>query len=172
MRVIPQRGKVTEDHGKTSSHKQWAVFHEDVPRQNFTDNAGHVAPHAAALSVDALTPPRGADVLARKSARYDVNNSAPRSSVKGLYVIPNRESREKAVILSGAQYACWVGFPLDGTDGSPSEQVSAKYSATSACEKSQLIHAASGSCVTFRAAHSSGLSPKSKCLITSASAVW
>jgi hypothetical protein len=63
-------------------------------------------------------------------------------SVKGLYVIPNRERREKAVILSGAQYACWVGFPLDSADCSPSKEVSPKYSSTSAREKSQLIHSA------------------------------
>jgi hypothetical protein len=60
-------------------------------------------------------------------------------SVKGANVIPNRERREKAVILSGDEYACGIGFPLDGANGSPSEQVSAKNSATSACEKSQLI---------------------------------
>jgi hypothetical protein len=81
-----------------------------------------------------------ADVLAGKSARYDVNNSAPRSAVKGLNVIPNREMREKSVILSGAQYACCIWLPFDGADGSPSEKFSPKYSATSACEKSQLIH--------------------------------
>jgi hypothetical protein len=102
-----------------------------------------VTPHAAALAVDAGAFSGCADVLARKSARNDVNNAAPRSSVKGLNVIPNRERRENAVILSGGKNASWVGFPLDGADGSPSKQVSAKYSATSACEKSQLIHSAS-----------------------------
>jgi hypothetical protein len=61
-------------------------------------------------------------------------------TVKGLNIIPNRERREKTVILSGAQYACWVGFPFDCTDCSPSKEFAAKYSSTSACEKSQLIH--------------------------------
>jgi hypothetical protein len=78
--------------------------------------------------------------LAWKPARYDVNNSSPRLSVKGLNIIPNRESREKSVILSGGKYASWVLFPLDSADGSPSKQFSPKYSTTSACEKSQLIH--------------------------------
>jgi hypothetical protein len=72
--------------------------------------------------------------LAWKAARYNVNNSSPRSSVKGLNVIPYRESRENAVILSGGKYASCVGFPLNGADCSPSEQVPAKYAATSACE--------------------------------------
>lgn len=60
--------------------------------------------------------------------------------VKGANVIPNREGREKTVILSLGKYACGVGFPLNGADGSPPEQLAAEYSATSACEKSQLIH--------------------------------
>jgi hypothetical protein len=72
--------------------------------------------------------------LARKAARYDINNSSPRSAVKGLNVIPDREGREKAVILSGGKYASCVGFPFDCADGSPSEQLSGKYSAASACE--------------------------------------
>jgi hypothetical protein len=45
-RIIPQRGKVTEDHGKSSLNKQWAVFHEDEARSNFTDNARHLGPQS------------------------------------------------------------------------------------------------------------------------------
>jgi hypothetical protein len=93
-----------------------------------------VSPHPAALACDACAFSCNADVLAGKAARYDVNNSAPRSSVKGLNVIPNRERRKKAVILSGGKYASCVGFPFNGADGSPSEQLSGKNAATSACE--------------------------------------
>jgi hypothetical protein len=82
----------------------------------------------------------GTDVLAGKPARYNVNNSSPRLAVKGAYVIPNRERRENFVILSGAQYACGIWFPFNGTNGSPSEQLSPENASTSACEKSQLIH--------------------------------
>jgi hypothetical protein len=45
-RIIPHFGKVTEDHGKSSLNKQWAVFHEDEARSNFTDNARHLAPQS------------------------------------------------------------------------------------------------------------------------------
>jgi hypothetical protein len=79
--------------------------------------------------------------LARKSPRYNVNNSSPRLSVKGLYVIPNRERREKPVILSGAQYACGVLFPFDSADCSPSEEFSPKDAASSSCEQSEFIKA-------------------------------
>lgn len=49
-------------------------------------------------------------------------------------VIPNRERREKAFILSGDKNACGVGFPLNGADGGPAEELAPKYAATSACE--------------------------------------
>ncbi len=146
--VIPERGQVTEDSPKSSSKEGWTVLHEDVAGSNLANDARHVPPHPAALSVDSCTPPRHADVLAGKAARYDVNTAAPRSSVKGLNVIPDREGREKAVILSGGKNASCVGFPLNGADGSPSEQMASEYAATSACEKSQLIHGAPSSAMT------------------------
>jgi hypothetical protein len=77
--------------------------------------------------------------LAWEAARNHVNNSSPRFFVKGLNVIPNREGREKAVILSGGKYACGVVLPLNGANCVPSEHVASKYSSTSAREKSQLI---------------------------------
>lgn len=138
--VIPERGQVTEHSSESPSNEGWAVFHEDEAGSNVAHDARHVGPHAGALSVDAGALSGNADVLAREAARNHVNNAAPWSSVKGANVIPNREGREKAVILSGGKYACGVGFPLDGANGAPSEQVASKYSATSACEKSQLIH--------------------------------
>jgi hypothetical protein len=45
-RIIPHFGKVTENHGKSSLNKQWAVFHEDKARSNFTDNARHLGPQS------------------------------------------------------------------------------------------------------------------------------
>jgi hypothetical protein len=103
-----------------------------------------VEPHSRSGSFDASAPSSGRNVLTGKSSRYNVNNSLPRSTVKGLNVIPNRERRENAVILSGDKYASCVGFPFNGADCSPSEQVASEYAATSACEKCQLIHDFSG----------------------------
>jgi hypothetical protein len=51
-----------------------------------------------------------------------------------VHVIPNRESRENAVILSGNKYACGIGVNLNSADGSPSEETAAEYSSTSARE--------------------------------------
>jgi len=78
--------------------------------------------------------------LAWKAPSNHVNNSAPRLSVKGANVIPNREGREKAVILSGGKNACGVRFAFNCANRSPAKQLASEYSSTSACEKSQLIH--------------------------------
>jgi len=86
------------------------------------------------LSGDSCSLSSKADVLARESSRYHVNNAAPWSSVKGANVIPNREGREKAVILSCDKNACGVWLSLNGANGAPSDKLPAKYSATSARE--------------------------------------
>jgi hypothetical protein len=121
LAVIPERGQVTEDNSESSSKQSWAVFHEDESGSNFANDARHVGPHPAALSGDACSLAGNADVLARESSRHHINTSSPRLAVKGANVIPNREGREKAVILSGGKYASCVGLPLNCTDGSPSE---------------------------------------------------
>ena len=139
-RIVPQRGKVTEDHGKSSANKERAVLHEDEARSNLADDARHLSPQAAALSGDTGATSGGGDVLAREASRHHVNTPSPRSSVKGSHVIPNRERREGAVVLPCDQYACGVGVLLDGADGSPPEQVATEDASTSAREKSQLIH--------------------------------
>jgi hypothetical protein len=103
------------------------------------NDARHFSPHPAALSINSCSFSCRTNVLTWKATTDDIDNSSPGMSVKGLYVIPNRERREKTVILSGAQYACWIWLPLNGADCAPSKEFSPKYSSTSACEQSQLI---------------------------------
>jgi hypothetical protein len=132
--VIPERGQVTENSPESPSNEGWAVLHEDEAGSYFANDARHVTPHAGSLPVDACAFSCDADVLAWEAARNHVNTSAPRASVKGANVIPNRERREKAVILSLGKYACGVWLPLNGADGSPSKQLAAENASTSARE--------------------------------------
>jgi hypothetical protein len=133
-RIIPHRGQVPENSVEPSLSKERGVFHEDVEGSNVANDSCHVVPHSAALSVDSSALSGTTNILARESSRNHVNTASPWSSVKGSHVIPNRERRENAVILSGDKYACGVGLPLNATDGLPSEQFAAEYAATSACE--------------------------------------
>jgi hypothetical protein len=132
--VIPERGQITEHSVESSSKECWTVLHKREAGSNLANDPRHVGPHAGALAVDSGALAGDADVLARKTARYHVNNPSPRSSVKGANVIPNREGREKAVILSGDKNACGVWLPLDGADGAPSEDVARQNATTSARE--------------------------------------
>jgi hypothetical protein len=93
-----------------------------------------VLPHPASLSSDTFSLANDGDVLAWKPPRYHVNKSAPWSPVKGLNVIPDRERRENAVILSGGKNASGVWFTLDSADGAPSEQFASQYATSSARE--------------------------------------
>ena len=128
LRVIPHAGKVTDDSVKSSTNEHWAVLNEAVAGSYFANNPGKVLPHARAFTVDACAFAGCANVLARKSARYNVNNSSPRLSVKTAHVRPNRERLENSIILSLRQNLCAVGITLNCAYGAPSEQVSAEYS--------------------------------------------
>lgn len=136
--VIPERGQVTENSSEPPSNEGWAVFHEDEAGSNFAHDPRHVSPHPAALAVNAGALAGNADILAREATRNHVNNSAPRVSVKGPNVIPNRAGREKAVILSGGKNARGVWLPLNSADGAPPKELSPKYSSTSPGEESEF----------------------------------
>ena len=135
FRIVPQRGQVPENNVKSPRSEYWAILHDDVARSYLANDPRHVLPHSAPLSFDACSLSGCADVLTRKAARYHVNKAAPWSSVKGLNVIPYRERREKAFILSGGKYSSGVGFPLNCTDAFPSEELPAKDASSGACEE-------------------------------------
>jgi len=135
FRIVPQRGQVPENDVKSPRSEYWAVLHEHVSGSYLANDPRHVFPHPGSLPGDACTFSGGADVLARESSRYHVNKAAPWLSVKGLNVIPNRERREKAFILSGGKYSSGVGFPLDCADAFPSEELPSKDATSSACEE-------------------------------------
>jgi hypothetical protein len=132
--AIPERGQVWNNSPESSVNERWRVLHEDEAGSNFANNSRHARPEPGASAVDSRSLACNADVLAREASRHHINTAAPRSSVKGANVIPNREGREKAVILSGDKYACGVGLKLDGTHGCPPEQLAAEDASTSARE--------------------------------------
>jgi hypothetical protein len=138
--VVPQRGQVSENSSEPPRSECWAVFHERKSGSYLANDPRHFGPEAGSLAVQSVPVPGDADVLARKSARNHVNKPSPRSSVKRPNVIPNRERREKSVILSGGKNARSVWLPLNSADRAPSEEVASENASTSAREQSQLIH--------------------------------
>jgi hypothetical protein len=141
FRVIPQRGKISRDDVKPSSSESWGIFQEDVCGSNFANDSSHFTPQSGFFPIfDAGSAPCHADVLTGKPARYNVNNSSPRLSVKGANVIPNREMREYSVVLPCDKYACCVFVDFNGADGAPPKQVSAEDSAACSGEQGELAH--------------------------------
>ena len=135
FRIVPHRGQVPENNVKSPRSEYWTVLHEHVSGSYLANDPRHVFPHPGSLPGDACAFPGCANVLAWEAPRYHVNKAAPWLSVKGLNVIPNRERREKAFILSGGKYSSGIGLPLDCTDAFPSEDLSAKDATSCACEE-------------------------------------
>jgi hypothetical protein len=140
-RIKPHLGNISKHSTESANNNRWAVFHEHESRSNFANDSGHFGPEAAFFAVDAPAFAGNRYVGARKSARNHVNNSSPRLSVKGSHVIPDGKRFQASVVLSRHKNAGGVGVVFDGTDGVPPKEFAPEYSATSACEKSQLIHA-------------------------------
>jgi hypothetical protein len=142
--IVPQRGKIAQHSVESSKSKNWRVFNECVAGSYFAQDAGKFGPEPASLTVESVDSVmhgglRG-QVLAREAARNHVNNSPPWFAVKSSHVIPDGKRFQDSVILSGNKYACGVTIPFNCTDSAPPEDLASEYAATSACEKSQLIH--------------------------------
>ena len=134
FRIEPHRGQVSENGSESARSEHWAIFHEDEARLYFANDPSKLAPKPRLLAFDAFAFASDADVLARESARHHVNTSAPRLSVKGSHVIPDREGFKTFVVLSSHENVSGIGLVFDSADCSPSEQLAAEYSATSARE--------------------------------------
>jgi hypothetical protein len=142
FRIEPHLGQITDNSVKPPNSEHWAVFHECKRGLYLAYDPCKLGPQSTSFSGNSGTFSGRANILTWKAARNHVNNSAPRLSVKSSHVIPNWERSEASVILPCDKYIAGVFIEFDCADGFPSEQLAAEYSATSAREKSQLIHIA------------------------------
>ena len=135
-RVIPHLGKVSKDSVESSNNKHWRVFHEDEARSYFANDPPHFSPESTSFTVESgCVLICGTDVLAGKSAAHGFNFAAPRPSIKGSHVVPDREAGQDSVALSLEQNFSAVRFNLDSTDAGMSEKDSAEDSSPCSCKK-------------------------------------
>ena len=73
LRIIPERGQVSENVSKSPSKQSCDVLHEDVARSHLANDPGELGPQSAALAADAGASSGNADVLAGESAADEVN---------------------------------------------------------------------------------------------------
>jgi hypothetical protein len=137
--IEPHLGQVSEYSAKPPRSEDWRVFHEREAGSYFTNDAGHFHPEAGSHTLDTGALTGRANVLTRKSTRYDIHNLAPRFASKSRNVRPNWEGGEKSVVLSLCKNGCGEGIKFNGAHGSPAQERPAEDASTSACEKSQLI---------------------------------
>lgn len=75
LRIIPERGQVSENDAKPSTKQSCDVFHDDEPRSKFANEAGDFRPQPASLTRNANLMSRVANVLAGKPTGNDINRS-------------------------------------------------------------------------------------------------
>ena len=110
------------------------VFHEHLSGPNLANDPDHLFPQSAPGPGYTCAFSCTADVLTRKPPSDDIHASTPRSPVECAHVVPDRECGQATIVLSGEEHAAGVFIPLDGADGSPSEEFAPEYAASSACE--------------------------------------
>jgi hypothetical protein len=140
LRIVPAFVQAFEDSIKPIPNKVGGVLHEDVLWSNLPNHSEHLEPEfGVSAKDDTGSISGGGYVLTRESSRYNVNNASPRSSVKRSDVIPNWERREVSVVLSPHKYRSTVRIEFNRTNAAVSAEQSAKYAATNACEKMNVI---------------------------------
>lgn len=92
------------------------VLKEDPLRLNLSDDPGNVRPEVPGVIL-ALSLSRCGKRLAWVSCKHGVTEAAPRSSVEGLDVVPDRGRGEVSGALCGDEDGSGVFLPLDEAGG-------------------------------------------------------
>lgn len=73
LRIVPERGKVSENSMQSSLGDGGHVFHNDESRSNVANNSSELAPQPASAVVKPCLWSEVADSLAREPSAYNVN---------------------------------------------------------------------------------------------------
>jgi hypothetical protein len=90
VRIIPDRGQVSENGSKPSTKQSCDVLHDEVSRSKLASQSGDFAPKAAARSFKACTGSSIADVLAGEPSADDIDGNsicAQSFAGKGSHVV-------------------------------------------------------------------------------------
>jgi len=122
LRIEPQRGQVSEDHFESSAGEKGRVFEEGELRPNLPKYPGDVLPESGLRSGDPRPGAGGADILARPPGRDDIDPSAPLVTGEGLDIVPDLESWEGPVALSGEEDVSGVLVDFASDNCGPPEE--------------------------------------------------
>jgi len=137
LRIVPQRGQVTEDCSVISTgNKSWHVFQERVP---WLDDPQYVTSGGPHIALIVLAPSLAGDGegLAGKSCGNDINHSRIRSGVNAdefSHIAERWRVVEKPVSDSLSEHPLTVGVPFDVADWPPSEHFGSEQSSARPAE--------------------------------------
>jgi hypothetical protein len=116
LRVIPERGQLSEYRVQPSSKQRCDVFHDNVAGSNFANESGKMAPQPAARACKTSSLSRDADVLAGEPATDDIDGDSIGSKLscgEGSHV---RVARDARPVLG--KHGAAVGLTFAEGDGS------------------------------------------------------
>src|ERR1700740_824397 len=76
LRIIPERGQVSENVSEPSMKQVCDVLHDDEARSKFANKASVMRPEAAALTSEPHALSRTTDVLARETPADDIDSNS------------------------------------------------------------------------------------------------
>lgn len=134
LRVIPERGKVCENSGESSTEKSPDVFHDRAARSKLANKAHILSPQAGSLTLQTVTRAGKADVLTGETAAHSVDSfdsigSKPGSvKLSDIFINGNRRP-----VLG--QYAPAPGVDLAKSDRPEAGALKSKAEATNTTEQ-------------------------------------
>jgi hypothetical protein len=134
MQPSPSTRPATYASFTSCSEQLWDVFEKNEFGLHFLYDANGLPKHVSFVFGSELFS-GDTERLTKKTSRYHVNKSSPRSSVKCSDVIPNWERRQVSFVLSPYKYISAVRIEFDGTHGSVSAEHVSEYAAANAAEK-------------------------------------
>lgn len=93
------------------------ILQKEAPRIASVGDVQDVEEESRPLAIEASTPARQAEVLARETRSDAIHCSTPASSVEGEQVGPDRSIVQAAFLAASCKGRGWIGFPLHETDG-------------------------------------------------------
>jgi len=123
FRIEPESGKVGQDVRKPGVNKSGDVLQEHESRSHVSHDPGNVWPEPS-LVIDTSTLSGRRERLAGEAGSDEIHPAAPRRTVEGGEVRPDRRPIQVRLVHPGHESGRCVGVPLNvshGSGGDPGE---------------------------------------------------
>jgi hypothetical protein len=113
LRIEPERGQGPKNlSGSTSSKEAWHVFQVDEPGSHLANHARDLGPQPS-LVLGAELLPGDAPRLAGETGRDEIHATAPRATIEGREIVPDRSAIQGLVFHPRHEAGRGESVPLD-----------------------------------------------------------